>query len=178
VADLREQADMAKTAPWRVRQQYVLTERDARRFWGKVSKDGPEHPELGHCWTWQASQMASGYSQFHVKLTSGRWSSTVAHRIAYELAVGPIPGEMVLDHLCRNRACVNPAHLELVTDLVNILRGNGWSGRNARKTHCPRGHEYNEKNTYLGKRQMRQCRACDAEKHREAREQGETPTPQ
>lgn len=165
----------------RTRQQYVLGERDARRFWSKVHKQGPivpGHPELGRCWLRQGSLLASGYAQFHIKLTDGRWSSTVAHRIAYELEIGSIPDDMVLDHLCRNRACVNPAHVEPVTDLVNILRGRGWSGRNARKTHCPRGHPYNEKNTYLGKRNMRQCRACDTEKHREARERGAVTSPQ
>lgn len=78
------------------------------------------------------------------------------HRIAYESATGPIPDGLVIDHLCRNRWCCEPAHLEAVTHRENILRGTGASARNAAKPRCPRGHEYTVKGD--GSRYCRTCR--------------------
>lgn len=93
----------------------------------------------------------------------GRGKDRYAHRVAYREAYGEIPDGLELDHLCRNRRCVNPEHLEAVTHHVNLLRGNTIPARNARKTHCPNGHAYDETNTYVSAaRGYRQCRACGA----------------
>lgn len=92
-----------------------------------------------------------------------------AHRVAYELLIGPIAAGLELDHLCRTHACVNPAHLEPVTGQVNLLRGVGFPATNAAKTHCPQGHEYTAENTYWSKKGQRGCRACTAEKQRRLR---------
>ena len=89
--------------------------------------------------------------------------SQYAHRFVYEAERGPIPSGLTLDHKCRVRQCVNPAHLEPVTLAENILRGNGWSGRHARVTQCPHGHPYDDTNTYRG-RGFRECRACNRKK--------------
>ena len=102
------------------------------RFWSKVDKDGP-----GGCWLWTASQNGYGYGKFKAP-----HAFVASHRYAYELLVGPIPDGLQIDHLCRNRACVNPAHLEPVTQRVNLMRGNTLASINARKTHCIRGHEF------------------------------------
>lgn len=83
-----------------------------------------------------------------------------AHRFAFEALIGPVPKGMVLDHLCRNRACMNPAHLEPVTMRENTLRGEGPSAIAARRSHCAAGHLLNAENTYLRKSGARECWVC------------------
>lgn len=101
--------------------------------------------------------------------TYGRLPGTkmvLAHRVAYEQMYGPIPDGLVIDHLCRVGLCVNPFHLEAVTDEVNILRGNGAGARNARKTHCPRQHELAGDNLINRSNGRRECRRCNRERQR------------
>lgn len=123
------------------------------RFWEKVDK-------AGDCWLWTAGK-ARGYG--YIRL-NGR--TQAAHRVAYAMLVGPIPEGLTLDHLCRNPACVNPAHLEVVSLKENILRGIGASAQHARQTHCIRGHPFDEENTYWCSDGRRQCRACHREQAR------------
>lgn len=121
------------------------------------------------CWIWQAASSRKGYGQILVYKQNGRKAMYPAHRAAFELAFGPIADGMTIDHLCRNRLCVNPAHLEAVTNRVNILRGEGLTAQEARQTHCKNGHAFDLFNTrwYRGKRQ---CRACErAWKHADPR---------
>lgn len=127
------------------------------RFWLKVDKNGlipAERPELGPCWTWTAQINNQGYAVLGVASRPA-----AAHRFAYQLLVGPIPEGLHLDHLCRNRGCVNPSHLEPVTCRENLLRGNTHAAMNVAKTHCPHGHEYTTENTgtYKGSRYCRTC---------------------
>lgn len=130
-------------------------DRGAQRFWSKVNVGKPND-----CWTWKASTTTGGYGQF---LVEGRLVH--AHRVAYTLTVGPIPEGLELDHLCRNRRCVNPTHLEPVTRQENIRRGEGLAGINARKTHCPRGHALSGDNLYKYQPKdrpgpRRRCKVC------------------
>lgn len=121
------------------------------RFWGHVDKSGD-------CWLWTASRNLLGYGEFNVYEDGRDW---YAHRFAYEQTVGPIPDGLVLDHLCRNPSCVNPDHLEAVTQQENILRSPiAPAAINARKTHCLRGHEFTSMNTRIDARGGRRCRAC------------------
>lgn len=141
------------------------------RFEEKVNRDGPipeQRPELGPCWEWTAGRYSNtGYGQFGRRV-GGKWIPTNAHRIAYELYVGPIPEGTELDHLCRNRGCVKvladgrgPAHLEPVTRQVNMLRGEHPSALAVRTNRCKRGHEYTPENTILrADSPSRQCREC------------------
>lgn len=116
-------------------------------------RSGAVEDEAG-CMVWQGAHFPKGYGSIRVQgVTRG------AHRVAYELAVGPIPEGLTLDHLCRIRDCINPAHLEPVTNRENTLRGEGFSAVNARKAACPRGHPYDDENTW-GYRDGRYCRAC------------------
>lgn len=119
------------------------------RFLDKVT-DGP-----GGCWQWTAHIKPNGYGQFKV---NGR--PQYAHRVAYEALRGPIGHGLVIDHLCRNRACVNPDHLEPVTHRTNILRGVGVAAVRSRMTHCARGHAFDAANTYLARNNTRHCRVC------------------
>lgn len=113
------------------------------------------------CWHLNKSVNRNGYAQLTWR-ENGKLSNT-AHRLAYTALVGPIPDGLVLDHLCRNRRCVNPAHLEVVTQRVNILRGEGQAAANATKTHCPKGHPYTVENTWVSRTGSRTCRACKTE---------------
>lgn len=97
-----------------------------------------------------------GYGRIGIgTIAEGSRRTVLVHRLAFELARGPIPKGLQLDHLCRVRACINPAHLEMVTQQTNILRGNGISARNAKKETCPRGHVYD-----MVVSRGRWCRTC------------------
>lgn len=128
-----------------------MTPHDRRRFWAKVAK-------LDDCWIWAASVFAGprgGYGQFRDGTRMRR-----AHVVAYEDLVGPVPDGTVLDHLCRNRRCVNPAHLEPVTPQENMRRGlNG-----VLKTHCVHGHPYTPENTRMNSSGFRTCWICCRER--------------
>lgn len=115
------------------------------RFWRHVEKTQT-------CWLWTGWLTDGGY---------GRWRATraakslPAHRVAYEIAHGPVPAGLVIDHLCRVRRCVNPAHLEAVTFAENVRRGISFSAINGRRRACPQGHEYDRRNG------RRRCLACE-----------------
>jgi hypothetical protein len=124
------------------------------RFWAKV--------EIGLCWQWTATTNGCGYGTFSI---DGR--SRYAHRLAWDLLVGPIPAGHDLDHLCRNTLCVNPDHLEPVTRAENLRRGHvGGDRHNRMKTHCLHGHPFDASNTYLY-RGRRLCKACQRRRNQE-----------
>ncbi len=123
------------------------------------------------CWLWNGAVQVTGYAMY---------ADTPMHRLAYELAHGPIPKGLTVDHECHNsdptclggnsclhRRCVNPSHLSLKTIGQNVLAGVGFAAVNARKTHCPQGHPYDEANTYVNPRTGgRMCRTCNRERAR------------
>lgn len=120
------------------------------RFWSRVVVGDS-------CWLWDGAHIPSGYGS----IADGSNKQKGTHRVVVELLTGaPVPPEMHVDHLCRNKGCVNPDHLEVVTPRINTLRGGGPTAVNATKTHCKRGHEFTPENTYII-RDGRSCRACD-----------------
>lgn len=120
-------------------------------FWSRADRSAGSD----HCWRWLGTHTPDGYGRYK---TGGKQNA--AHRVAYELLVGPIPDGKQIDHLCRVRDCVNPAHMEPVTNRVNQLRGDTFARRNAAATHCPRGHAYDRANTEHNKNGSRVCRTC------------------
>ena len=112
------------------------------------------------CWIFQGAKVR-GYGRFAIGTkTRGDRVLTSPHRVAYMYFVGPIPDGLELDHLCRVPACCNPDHLEPVTSSENVRRGTSLPAVNARKTHCKRGHPFDEANTMIDCNGSRQCRVC------------------
>jgi hypothetical protein len=150
--------------------------RSAERFWSKVDRSGD-------CWPFDGTGRPDGYRQFGVgSLTDGTRRNVLAHRFAYELAVGPIPDGQQVDHECHNRdkrclggpscshrACVRPEHLVARTGRSNVLRSRAAPAVNLVKTHCPVGHPYDEANTYINSKGHRGCRTCGRERARQYR---------
>lgn len=122
---------------------------DIRAFFRYVDK--------GDCWEWTGYCTPDGYARFR---------SFDAHRWAYQQFVGDIPEGRELDHLCRNRRCVKPDHLEAVTRRVNVLRGRSFAAVNAAKQACSKGHPFDSDNTYIRPNGNRDCRACGTERQR------------
>lgn len=129
-----------------------------KRFWSKVDPSGD-------CWEWTGTIDDKGYGLFKVN-----GNNVYAHRDAYTQLVCDVDG-LVLDHLCRNTLCVNPDHLEPVSQQTNVLRGYGPAAKNARKTHCKRGHAFTDENT-INHPKGRNCRACEV-----MRRKAKTPPP-
>jgi hypothetical protein len=137
-----------------------LSPEQIERFWSMVEV---HHP--AGCWEWTGSK--SRYGSFSYKTSTGKGISRSSHRIAYWLLIGPIPNGLVLDHLCRNTFCVNPDHLEPVTNAVNVMRGYSPGAMNKIKTHCKNGHEFTPENIYTyPNKPGRQCRICKSELNR------------
>ena len=119
------------------------------------------------CLLWPGAVGPNGYGRQNV---NGR--RRASHLLMYERCIGPVPEGLVLDHLCRNRSCANPLHLEPVTILENILRGETVPARNKAKTHCHLGHPFSKENTYIllvrNGLTARQCKECTRRRARES----------
>lgn len=119
------------------------------------------------CWLFEGGLNKFGYGKVSIRKEGGAgWAVRGAHRVVYEALVGPVPPGLQLDHLCRQRRCVNPDHLEPVTPRENTMRSRAPSRLNADKTACDKGHELTPENTYTWRGQ-RHCRACRRESDRQ-----------
>lgn len=120
-------------------------------FWKRVLKTET-------CWIWIGAKSMTGYGRFR-----NERKIIPAHRWSYEHSTGKIPDGMVIDHICRVHSCVRPDHLRVVSSKENVLCGNGVTARNALKTRCLKGHQYDNKNTRIKKGGGRGCRECNRE---------------
>ena len=119
------------------------------------------------CWTKPGRTNSSGY----VVLGVGK-IATLVHRLSYEMFIGPIPPGLDVEHTCDNKRCINPFHLEAVTRDENLHRSkHTQASKNSRKTHCKRGHPFDDANTYLAPDGYRRCRACQRERRRRKRDE-------
>lgn len=135
--------------------------RDARlpeAFWSKVSEDSTG------CWLWTGPMFVEGYGRYNQSP-----GTRLAHRVAFEALVGQVDDGLVIDHLCRVRRCVNPAHMEAVTNVENVMRGMSPPAMNAAATHCKYGHPFDDENTYTAPDGRRKCRTCCRDKARNRR---------
>lgn len=140
----------------------------ARERWKKLYTVN----ERTGCWEW-AGQKSRGYGV----ISDGAGKQHTAHRLVWEEMGGVLKEGLELDHLCKNRGCVNPAHIEQVHHTINVRRG-GVNGSNFTKTECKYGHEFTPENTYVRSNGWRSCRACDRRLMREHHaRQGQIPRP-
>ena len=142
----------------------VFSEKESRNFWAKVDKNGPWSLRKGcpkQCWIWIASVDKDGYGRFGFR-RDGKTHQGTSHRISYTLFKGEVKADLKIDHLCRNEPCVNPDHLEPVTNRVNIIRGETIMAKNFSKSECPRGHKLEPPNLRKSgsDKGYRRCLSC------------------
>lgn len=144
--------------PWR-KALFKGTPRQPRSTWDRFNSRLV--PGSGDCWGWSGAYFKqTGYTLLVMRSQDGKWRPTVAHRIAYELYIAEIPPGLVIDHLCRNRGCVNPWHMEPVTRGENVRRGEAPSAVTVRENRCNRGHELTAENSIIRLNGKRECREC------------------
>lgn len=134
----------------------TATEDDIQRLFGKIEV-------VGECWEWRGSLSWDGYGYAHLTIAKGKYANLRAHRLFYQLLIDDIPKGLQCDHVCENRSCVNPMHIELTTPNINNSRSLSPTAINKVKTHCASGHEFTDANTYLhitATKRERQCRMC------------------
>lgn len=116
------------------------------------------------CWNWTANKNQKGYGRVAI---DGRLHS--AHRVSFEIFNGPLIDGLEVDHVCENRGCINPAHLQQITHASNVRKGNRWNIE--RPTHCPRGHPFTAPNLGHDHRGWRYCKACASRRHKRRKEE-------
>lgn len=152
--------------------QILLGSSDRMTIVAPIDRFTSKHSPHGDCWEWTAARHPSGYGKFFIEKRAGRTVLAYAHRWSHEHYIGPIPDGYEVDHLCRNKWCVNPAHLEAVLPVENKRRV-------PRPITCGKGHEFTPENTAYRTRRgvrTRDCRECRRERRQRQYEQHEAPS--
>lgn len=131
---------------------------ETERFLRKISINTARMFDGTPCWEWIGCKDTNGYGAFTTEAPNRRLVR--AHRWAYSHWIQPIPDALTIDHLCRNRMCVNPFHLELVSKGINTLRGRSPIALNSTKIYCKRGHKLFGENIWFDSHGWRQCKTC------------------
>jgi hypothetical protein len=172
--DLTAEVKQALLAPFQAAEVRVRTQPYVAAFLRLVVN---AERASGGCVLWKSSVSKDGYGMVGIRL-NGKRLNDYAHRVSYEIHKGGIPEGLVIDHKCRNRRCVNPDHLEAVTNKINILRGTSPAAFAAARNCCIHGHEYTFENTYFYKDGSRACRKCNCEYQRRRNAQKPKSPPQ
>jgi hypothetical protein len=153
---------MGKIRPYKPRNRKYEMKSPFDRFMEKFKVN-----QKTGCWIWTGTHSGAGYATLFLYKIKGTNKSirVYAHRLSYTIFVGDIPPDKEIDHLCRVRNCVNPTHLQLVSHRENMLLGETIAAINASRTHCPKGHPYDAKNTHISKRGDRMCKTCSRNRY-------------
>jgi hypothetical protein len=142
----------------------LIENEDKEYLKNKLNNCSVPEPNTG-CQFWLHDSVTGGYGRIAINKRK-----VLAHRLSYVLYKGEIGEGLTIDHKCNQPYCINPDHLQAITMRENTMRGSSFAVTNSKKTHCPKGHEYSDSNTFLNSKGRRECRMCRSGRYGEKKE--------